>query len=79
MKQAKELTPEEQEQYVKSIEPMLQMMMPQVLITFVNRAGGKVQLPAAEIDKSGDYVLDMELVETPKGAYVFEFRTRKKQ
>lgn len=34
-------------------------MLPQLLIVFVNRAGGSIDIPVEEINDTGEYVLAM--------------------
>jgi len=34
-------------------------MLPQLMIVFVNRAGGHIDIPVKEIDGTGEYVLAM--------------------
>lgn len=41
----------------------IMVMMPQLLIVLFNRLGGKVSIPASEIDGTGKYMLAMRLDE----------------
>ena len=46
----------------------------QLLIVFVNRAGGKVSIPADEIDDTGQFMCSMQVIDR-----VFHFTLEKKQ
>lgn len=54
---------------------LLEAMKGQLLIVLVNRLGGNVDLPVAEIDATGQWMLNMS-VDQAKG--VFTFKTQKK-
>ena len=51
-------------------------MMHQVMICMVKRAGGKIEIPVAEVDDTGDDMMYMEIDEVRR---VFIFKTEKKQ
>lgn len=55
---------------------LIEAMKGQLLIVFVNRLGGKIEIPVSEVDGTGDWMLGMT-VDVPNGRFTFE--TRRKQ
>lgn len=41
----------------------LMAMLPQLLIVFVNRAGGKIDIPVDEVNDTGEFILAMGVEE----------------
>ena len=54
----------------------IEAMKNQLIIVLINRLGGKVKIPVAEIDGTGQYLLTMRLDQERRR---FEFDVRKKQ
>lgn len=60
----------------------LKMMQQQVLLVLIDRLGGEVSLPVPEIDGTGGWRLEMEMVPNPTDpvnpkAMSFRFKLRK--
>lgn len=53
----------------------IRKMLPQLLIALVNRSDGKLKIPAAEIDATGEYVLAFSVDQETRE---FTFETTKK-
>lgn len=54
-------------------EQALRSMIGQLPIVFALRAGGEIRIPVSEVDATGGYILDMEVVDS-----TFVFKARKK-
>jgi len=54
---------------------MIELMKDQLLIVLINRLGGKVSIPVAEIDATGQFNLSLMLDQATK---VFHFEVGKK-
>jgi hypothetical protein len=59
-----------------AIAQMLELMKNQVLIVLVNRLGGAVEIPAAEIDACGAWMMELHVDQETRA---FSFQTAKKQ
>lgn len=55
---------------------LLELMKGQLLIVMTNRLGGEVEIPVAEVDGAGAWMLSMEVDQVRQ---VFKFKASKKQ
>ncbi len=55
----------------------IEAMLPQLLIVLTQRLGGTIEVPAAEIDATGDVVLMMKL-DAPSRTFTFTVERKRK-
>jgi hypothetical protein len=60
------------------LNPMVEMMKGQLLIVLVERLGGDVTIPVAEIDNTGQKMMTMELIDQESSKPKFRFKIAKK-
>ena len=54
---------------------MLEVMKGQLLLVFVNRLGGRIEIPVSEVDATGGWLLNMA-VDQDRGVFTFETRRK---
>ena len=61
--------------FSKDHQAMIELMKNDLLIVLINRLGGKIDIPVAEIDDAGRFMLEMELNPETK-VFSFEVGTK---